>query len=215
MHPLFKPMFLTGSFLLAQAPLAGETIYVGRFSQNELSHWQTKSFADPTHYVLREENDKTILVANSNNSASGLFQEITIDLKRTPFLNWYWQVIDPLPSLPEQTKAGDDYAARIYLIKQGGIFFWQTKALNFVWSSGQAKETLWPNAFAGKNVMMLAVRNNDDQGWHCEKRDLRADWQRAFGEATNKLDAVALMTDSDNSKGQAAAYYGDIWFSSN
>ncbi|MDT8406357.1 MAG: DUF3047 domain-containing protein [Methylococcales bacterium] len=146
MKPSYRLILLTGIVLLTEAPLAGETVDVGRFSQNELSHWQTKSFADPTQYELRQENAKTVLVANSNNSASGLFQEITIDLKRTPFLNWCWQVIDSLPSLPEQTKAGDDYAARIYLIKQGGIFFWQTKALNFVWSSGQAKETLWPNA---------------------------------------------------------------------
>ncbi|MDT8406358.1 MAG: DUF3047 domain-containing protein [Methylococcales bacterium] len=69
--------------------------------------------------------------------------------------------------------------------------------------------------FADNSVMMLAVRSKDDHGWQCEKRDLRADWQRAFGETPDKLDAIALMTDSDNSNGKTKAYYGDIWFSSN
>jgi Protein of unknown function (DUF3047). len=29
----------------------------------------------------------------------------------------------------------------------------------------------------------------------------------------NAIDAVALMTDTDNSGGHVLAYYGDIWFS--
>jgi len=37
--------------------------------------------------------------------------------------------------------------------------------------------------------------------------------QKLFGEDLRMLDAVALMTDTDNSKQQVSAYYGDIWFS--
>ena len=34
-----------------------------------------------------------------------------------------------------------------------------------------------------------------------------------FGEAILKIDAVALMTDTDNAGGETTAYYGDIFFS--
>ncbi|GAB4353327.1 MAG: DUF3047 domain-containing protein [Methylohalobius crimeensis] len=206
---------LLAALILTPTLQANEIIKAGRFSEGSLSGWKSKAFAGETSYRLRDLGGKTVLLAESHASASGLFRQMQVDLTRTPYLNWCWQVIEPLPPLPERTKPGDDYAARIYLVKKGGIFFWKTKALNYVWSSGQARESLWPNAFAGDNVMMLAVRSRGDAGWRCEKRDLRADWRRAFGEATDRIDAVALMTDSDNSKQHTAAYYGDIWFSSN
>lgn len=192
--------------------MAQEILKVANFSAEGLSGWKTQSFAGKTCYRLTPLNGQIVLKAKAQASASGLWREIKIDLSRTPYLNWCWQVIEPLSPLPEATKAGDDYTARIYLVKHGGLAFWKTKALNYVWSSSQPPETLWPNAFAGRNVMMLAVRTGDNR-WQCEKRNVRADWQRAFGEEPDHIDALALMTDSDNSKQRTAAYYGDIWFS--
>ncbi|MDA9556150.1 DUF3047 domain-containing protein [Vibrio sp.] len=46
----------------------------------------------------------------------------------------------------------------------------------------------------------------------CEKRNLLKDHQNYFGRLPTKLQGVAIMTDTDNTKGQAHAYYGDIWF---
>jgi len=201
--------------LLTTTPLwARDIVQVGRFSTGDLRDWKEKHFVGTTHYGLFRTSANQVLKAVATASASGLIKKIDIDLARTPYLQWCWQVIEPLPPLPEQTKDGDDYAARIYLVKKGGLAFWRTKALNYVWSSSHAREALWPNAFAGDNVMMLAVRNRNDQGWICEKREIRTDWQRAFGEIPERIDAVALMTDSDNSHNRTAAYYGDIWFSS-
>ncbi len=206
---------LTLLILAAFAIDAAEILKAGRFSEGDLTNWKAKSFAGQTRYQFAKLNDRTVLKAESKAGASGLFKEIEVDVTKTPYLHWCWQMIQPLPPLPETTKAGDDYAARIYLVRKGGLAFWRTRALNYVWSSSQAKESLWPNAFAGNNVMMLAVRNAEDKPghWLCERRDLRADWQRAFAKPADKIDVIAIMTDSDNSKKSTAAYYGDIWFS--
>ena len=189
-----------------------EIIQVGRFSAADLRGWKEKKFEGTTLYRLIRTSDKHVLEAEAHASASGLFRKIRIDLNKTPYLHWCWKIIEPLPPLPEETKAGDDYAARIYLVQKGGLAFWRTKALNYVWSSSHGREALWPNAFAGDNVMMLAVRNRNDQSWICEKRNVRSDWKRAFGEIPSHIDAVALMTDSDNSQQRTVAHYGDIWF---
>jgi hypothetical protein len=37
--------------------------------------------------------------------------------------------------------------------------------------------------------------------------------RKLFGQNIRYIDALALMIDTDNSGGQALAYYGDIWFS--
>jgi len=46
-----------------------------------------------------------------------------------------------------------------------------------------------------------------------EKRNIREDWRLAFDEDIEKLDAVAIMTDTDNSGQWARAWYGQPWFS--
>ena len=42
---------------------------------------------------------------------------------------------------------------------------------------------------------------------------MRDDLRRIFGRDIRRIDALALMTDTDNGGGEALAYYGDIRFS--
>jgi hypothetical protein len=202
--------------VLAVQNLSAEPkLSLGEFSSNRLDGWEPKSFKGETRYQLQTLDGVLVLKADSHAAGSGLFKEQRIDLEKTPFLNWSWRVANRLSGLNEQSKPGDDYAARIYVVVKGGLAFWQTKAINYVWAGNTAKDTVWPNAFAGDHAMMLALRGPEAplNVWHSEKRNVLADLQKLFGEDLRTIDAVALMTDTDNSGGQATAFYGDIWFS--
>jgi hypothetical protein len=202
--------------LLMSAPALAQRVDVGRFSLGKLDGWQEKSFAGETRYVLREEEGGgRALHAVSNASASGLFREIQVDLQRTPFLHWSWKVENLLPAGDERSKAGDDYPARIYVVFPGGLFFWRTRAINYVWSSDQPVGSEWPNAYTA-NARMIAVRSGSAGlgQWQQERRDVRADYRRLFGEEPGDVAAVAIMTDTDNTGATAEAWYGDIWFDS-
>jgi hypothetical protein len=48
--------------------------------------------------------------------------------------------------------------------------------------------------------------------WRDHRRDLAADFRHAFGEEPGPLTSVALMTDSDNTRSQAKAWYGPVEF---
>lgn len=206
------------AFLMAlaiQNSAAESRLPLGEFSRNQLNGWEQKTAEGETQYQLETMGNSIVLKANSQASASGMFKEQLIDLEKTPFINWSWRIENRLEGLIEQSKAGDDYAARLYVVVKGGLAFWQTKAINYVWASNTAKETIWPNAYAGEQLMMLALRGPEAalSVWHAEKRNVRVDLQKLFGEDIRFIDAVALMTDTDNSHGQASAFYGDIWFS--
>ena len=196
-------------------PALTDSVAVGRFSEGDLSGWQAKSFAGDTRYELREDSGRIALNARSDNSASGLYREISIDLQRTPYLRWSWKVENLLKPGNERSKGGDDYPARIYVVFSGGLLFWRTHAINYVWSSNQAVGSEWPNAFTG-NAKMIAVRSGAVKlrQWLSETRDVRADYRRLFKAEPGKITAVALMTDTDNTGLQAEAWYGDIWFDS-
>ncbi|WP_340121127.1 DUF3047 domain-containing protein [Methylobacter svalbardensis] len=215
-NPVMRPLFIVLLTALAAQNLAAEPkLMIGEFSRNRLDGWEHKSFKSETRYRLQTLDGVVALKADSQAAASGLFKEQRIDLEQTPFLNWSWRIATRLTGLNEQSKAGDDYAARLYIVVKGGLAFWQTKALNYVWVGNTAKDSVWPNAFAGNHAMMLALRGQEAtlNVWHNEKRHVKADWQKLFGENISAIDAVALMTDTDNSGGQVSAFYGDIWFS--
>ncbi|AEG02638.1 DUF3047 domain-containing protein [Methylomonas methanica] len=201
--------------LLLSTAAADSKIPLGEFSQNQLNGWEQKSFKGETRYHLQKLDGVTVLFADSHASGSGLFKDQVIDLEQTPILNWSWQIANRLPGLDEQSKAGDDYAARIYVVAKGGLAFWQTKAINYVWAGNSAKGRVWPNAYAGDHVMMLALRGPEAplNSWQTEKRNVRADFKQLFGEDVRHIDAVAIMTDTDNSGRSVSAIYGDIWFS--
>lgn len=208
--PLMVPMLLA---LAASAK--ADTLPVALFSAGDLSGWESHSFRGETRYKIVRRDGTRVLKAESNASASGLVKRLRVDLRRTPYLNWRWKVDDVLDGVDEQAKSGDDFAARIYLIVSGGWLFWNTSAIDYVWANQQPVGSAWPNPFTDK-AMMFAVRSGADQTgrWMWEKRDVREDFRRAFGREVEAIDAVALMTDTDNSGGHARAYYGDIFFSS-
>lgn len=209
-------LFILLWMLVAAQNVAAESIApIGEFSRNRLNGWEQKSFTGETRYQLQTIDGVVALKADSEAASSGLFKEQPIDLEKMPFLNWSWRIGNRLTGLNEQSKSGDDYAALVYVIVKGGLAFWQTKAINYVWSSNSAKASAWPNAFAGDHTMMLALRGTEAplNVWYTEKRNVRADLQKLFGEDVRTIDAVALMTDTDNSHGQVTAFYGDIWFS--
>ena len=216
---LFVFLFLLIGFYSSRALSNDVTdtnkIVVGAFSSNNLVGWEKEVFSQETSYVLTEINNETVLKSISANSASGLVKKITVDVKKYPYLNWRWRVESRFPSMDETKRSGDDYTARIYVVVSGGLFFWRTKALNFVWSSRKEKDVVWPNAFSPSNIRMVAVRSSEDKvgTWYTEKQNVYTALQQWIGGDVNIIDAVAIMTDTDNTGGQTTAYYGDIYFS--
>ena len=205
-----------GAALLAVSTLAGAAdgeLMIGRFSAGDLKEWQTKAFQGETRYTFDEKSGRRALFADSRGAASGLYREIQVDLRRTPWLHWSWRVDRVLDGVDERTKAGDDYPARVYVVVSGGAAFWKTRSLVYVWSSHQPVGATWNNAFTSNaRVMALRSGTRDAGQWVSEKRDLRADFRQLFGEEIAQIDAVALMTDTDNSGQSATAWYGDIYF---
>ena len=191
-----------------------DRIDIGHFSSGRIDQWDSKTFVGKTDYALVDDGSRQVLLADSQASASGLYREIAIDLEQTPLLNWSWKVDNLLDGHDERTRAGDDYPARLYVVFSGGLMFWRTRAINYVWSSNQPAGSEWPNAFTS-NARMIAVRGGAGlKGkWVAEQRDVLADYRRLFGEEPGKIAAIALMTDTDNTGLSARAWYGDIWFS--
>ncbi len=193
-------------------------------NDNGIKKWQAETFSGKSIYTIEKYKGRLALKALSHNSASGLVLKKRIDLTKTPYLNWSWLVEKKLLALNERSKSGDDFVARIYVVMDGGFMIWNTKSLNYVWSSNQDKGVVWDNAFAGSSVKMMSTqgKNSEKGRWYQEKRNVYQDLINTFGDKGSAdknrqtyqyIDIIAIMTDTDNSGKEAESYYGDITFS--
>lgn len=89
----------------------------------DISAWKKKVFSGVTSYELVNIDNRHVLKAVSNQSASGLVRKIKVDLNKTPFMNWSWKVDSILNNVDETKKSGDDYPARVYVVISDGFFF--------------------------------------------------------------------------------------------
>ncbi len=205
---------VTGLLTLNSAWGQGDAT-IGRFSETGLQGWQMHEFSGQTSYQLVSDGDRRVLRASSAQAASALVFRHKVDLDSTPYLNWSWRKLEAFDPGDENSKSGDDFVARVYVIRDGGVFFWKTRALNYVWSHHHNKSDVWDNPFAGDRARMLSLRDAGDPAgtWFSEQRNVAQDLRDLLGEAYRYIDGVAIMTDTDNSGLSASAEYGDIWFS--
>jgi len=180
----------------------------------DLSVWESWDFSGVTHYSKVNLDGRAALKAVSESTASGVYRKIRVDLEKTPMLHWSWRVENTLGDIDETSKGGDDYPARVYIMASHPVYFWKTTTLTYVWSSAQPEGTAWPNAYTD-NARVIAVRSGASglQRWHAELRNVGEDFRQFFGKNVRYIDAVAVMTDTDNTHSRAVAYYGNIWFS--
>jgi len=209
-------ILITGLLFANRASSASEIVMVGQFSKSSLAGWEQKAFKGETDYTLVYDAAKkmTVLQAASSAAASGRFRRITVNLTETPFLNWSWKVSDLLVGNDEKAKAGDDFAARIYVVVERRIMGLTSLSVNYVWASQHPVGSSWASPFTGR-VRLMAINSGATNlnSWVAHKRNVRRDLKEQFGEDITSIDAVALMTDTDNSGRYARAFYGDIWFS--
>ena len=169
--------------------------------------------------------------AVSDASASGLTKAINIDPKEYPIVRWRWKVENVLKHSDVTRKDGDDYPARLYItfaydpdkvslgkklkFKTGQALFGDIPigALNYIWDTNTPIGTIVENAYTDFAQMVVVESGMQKVGrWVSEQRNIYEDYKQAFGEEPPLMNGVAIMTDTDNTKEQATAYYGDIQF---
>lgn len=214
-------------------------IEVARFSSATLGQtvpdgWKPLSFKNiprSTIYEVVKDGDKTVVKADSNVSASGLIKEVRINPRDYPIIRWRWKVNNLVQKSDTTRKDGDDYPARVYVTfeydpdkvsvgkklkyKAGRVLFGDIPigAINYVWETKAPIGVILDNAYTDF-VKIIVVQSGPNRVglWIDETRNIYDDYKMAFGEEPPMINGVAIMSDTDNTKERAVAYYGDIVF---
>ena len=198
------------------------------------NHWHPLTFRKipgHTHYELVPDDDVIVVKATSQSAASGLVRKVSINLKEHPIIHWRWKIDRLIEKSDATEKDGDDYPARIYITfayepdrvgmfrkikyKLGRKLFGDIPiaAINYIWEPRLPVNTIINNPYTSLTKMIVIQSGNARVGeWLSEQRNVYQDYIKAFNEEPPLVNGVAIMTDTDNTAGQATAWYGDIYF---
>ncbi len=178
---------------------------------------EEKLFTRPTVYaVVTDETGQAVLHATSAAAHAGLVRPIDLPSPAQATLRWRWKVPRSLTGNDrERTRAGDDYAARIFVVFETSAWPLRTRCINYVWAAQEPVGAVFPSPYT-RNVGMVVVRSGDTEAgvWRSESRDVLADYRKFFGEHATRISAVAILVDTDNTGRTAEAWFAGLWLES-
>ncbi len=195
---------------------AGEFDLLRRFdfqTTDSLKVWEEKIFKGKTEYTVVREGETGFLLAASKASSSGLYKKVKVFITPEIVLSWDWKASE-FPKKPDPNKlasrAQDDFAARIYLVFPGSTFF-GSNVIEYIWDENLPAGTVAPSPFSDR-VKLFVIRSgkpgNENGGWTHEERNIYQDYTALFETKPDReLEALALMSDSDNTRSSSQASF--------
>ncbi|MDA0225850.1 MAG: DUF3047 domain-containing protein [Proteobacteria bacterium] len=232
------PLLASSAVVASEPRQSDAVIEVARFSSRTVgaalpAHWQPWIVLPSkrrTEYRLVATAAGVVLEAQARAAASGLYRVLRVDPRRHSALEWRWRIPERVAGADPRRASREDAPARLIVSFHGDIKKLDfgdrmqmrlAKALSgralpyatlmYVWSDTVAEETVVHNPHTDR-IRMIVVRGegNDVKGWTTVRRNVLADYRKAFDEDPWDMVAIGVMTDTDNTGRTASAWYGDI-----
>ena len=183
------------------------------------------SIDEDTVYSLVEDNGRVVLQADSRMSASGLITGVHVDPSRSPYLHWSWTTG---PGLLLRKLAGSEHGTtfplRLFVIFEasGGLFSFFKRlrpgfrgdAILYV-SDTPSQPEANRSSHVSDRIKVVPLERGDPPPAGAGRCGTSATTMSScFGSARPRnVAAVAVMTDTDNSRTECVSHFGDIYFS--
>lgn len=223
---------LTGCALPPASPPAPLATGTRVFNANDKMAWEAVTFPGKvrTAFSQQRHDGRDSVQAESKGSVSMLRQRLGVPPGELGLLNFSWQVETLLPGADMAEPGKGDSPVRLVLAFEGDRQKFSSRnamlselsqaltgeplpyaTLMYVWSNTKpvGSVIVHPRTDRIRKIVVDSGSQHLRQ-WRHHQRDLRADFERAFGEAPGDLQALAIMTDSDNTRSQTRAWYGEI-----
>jgi DUF3047 family protein len=170
-------------------------------------HAPSTTFRYPPAIIL--DGPQRALRLRTDHETVSLWRMVRADLRRTPRLVWEWKALALPAGGDVRQPRRNDQAARVMVLFEG----W--KSIVYVWDTQAPVGTeVRPDELATVDRVLVVVRSGSARlgQWHHEERDVRADYQRIFGEEPRQVKLVSVESHSDDVESESEALFGGIRF---
>mgnify|MGYP000382029180 CR=1 FL=1 len=183
-----------------------------------------------TAFQLEKHDQRIAVQADAQSSASMLRQRLNVPPDQLGRLQFQWQIEGLIAQADMGERDSEDSPVRLILAFEGDRSRFSAKnamlsdltealtgeplpyaTLMYVWCNHRPVESVIVNPRTDR-VRKLVMESGAAhiKQWRQYERNVRADFEKAFGEPPGALVGIAIMTDTDNTRSHAKAWYGDI-----
>jgi hypothetical protein len=186
-----------------------------------------------TRFEVAELDGARALRVDAEASYANLVHPLDAAAGSLPVLSWRWRVERFPANADLRRKQGDDTAARLCVLfdlpdsrlsfglrmqlKMARALFdpnLPAASICYVWDEKLPPNTWLPNAHTDR-VQMLVLEQGNPGRWAEERRDVQADFARAFpseaaGGFRPRIAAIGVAADGDSTGGSSLSWFGDI-----
>lgn len=183
-----------------------------------------------SRYQYERKDGRDALMVKAISSVSAMRQTVRVEPDRLGKLRFSWMVPHLIEAADLTRRDGDDSPVRVVLMFEGDRARFSAKdaalselselltgerlpyaTLMYVWSNhGQAGSVIINPRTSRIRKLVMEAGPGRLREWIDYERDVRADFLKAFGEAPGALLAIGIMTDTDNTRSEAQAWYGPV-----
>lgn len=197
-----------------------------------VSAWSHLGFPGktPTRFTSVRLDGRATMAVQADASASMLRQQLRIEPDDLGRVHFSWKVPALIDGADLASRDGDDAPVRIVLAFEGDRSRFSPRdaalselvraltgepmpyaTLMYVWCNKSEPGTVIDSPRTDR-IRRLVVESGPRRlgRWVDYERDVRADYERAFGEKPGALIGIGIMTDSDNTRTHTQAWYGPL-----
>ena len=216
----------------AQSAAAAVTWVSATQSKNRSATWQHRAFPGKkqTDYHATLHEGRHAVRSESSAAASMLRKAVRVEAADLGQVSFSWKVPALITGADMMQAHSDDSPVRLVLAFEGDRSKFSVKnamlselsltltgeplpyaTLMYVWGTDRAPGSIIEGHRTDR-IRKLVLESGPQQlgRWLDYERDIKADFEQAFGEAPGALVGIGIMTDTDNTRGQALAWYGPI-----
>lgn len=170
------------------------------------------------------------LQVKADSSLSVMRRKLSVPSREVHTLRFYWWVDRLLPEADLSDADTSDSPAQLLLAFDGDRERFSARnammselsrlvsgeelpyaSLVYAWANDQPAGTVITDPRTDRIRYLVVEQGTAHLGhWVTHDRDVRADFEKAFGELPGALLGMALMTDSDNTRSQTRTVYGPV-----
>ncbi len=177
--------------------------------------WRTQSWGSPKYeFEVVSESPPRVLHLVSNGDSSTINKAIKIDCKDYPVLQWQWKVAELPRGGDARNKATDDQALQIYVTFPRFPNAVRSRVIGYIWDTTAPAGTIVKSQKTGLVTYVVMRSGSAEIGkWVTETRNVCEDYKKIYGEEPDeKMEALSIGIDSDDTRSRAEGYVGEIVF---
>lgn len=194
--------------------------------------WAHKTFPGKklTRYVAVRTDGRDAIRSHSDSAASMLRQKLRVESADLGQIAFSWKVAGTIKGADLTQRDSDDSPVRVVLLFDGDRANFSGKnamlselahaltgeplpyaTLMYVWGNRMPAGSIVVNPRTDRIRKLVLESGSGKVGrWLDYERDIRADYEKVFGETPGALVGVGIMTDTDNTRQQVQAWYGPV-----